>query len=255
LIYIELWLKTDVVKQGTGVTERREKGTPQGGVISGLLANMFLHFIFVKWMAKYFPKMQFESYSDDIIVHCVSTKQAAFMKTRLAERLNECGQSMNEAKTKIGYCRNDQNRENPEMASSFDFLGYTFKPRYCPTKDGLKLITPACLSESSKTSVRDKLRKFSIRKFRGNIQELSSAINVMIQGWINYYCKFDKWTTVGLWFWLNRKRIEWKIAQKRRLGKRKAIRWLETVYRRKPNETVQLSVSAKFTQNEEETNN
>jgi RNA-directed DNA polymerase len=235
LMYIERWLKADVVKQGTGVTERREKGTPQGGVISGLLANMFLHFTFDKWMAKYFPKMQFERYSDDIIVHCVSNKQAAFMKTRLAERLNECGLSMNEAKTKIVYCRNDRNRENPETASSFDFLGYTFKPRYCPTKDGLKLITAACMSESSKTSVRNKLRKFSIRKFRGNIQELSSAINVMIKGWINYYCKFHKWTTVGLWYWLNRKLIEWKMAQKRRLGKRKAIRWLETVYRGKPN--------------------
>jgi len=98
LMYNERWLKADVVKQGTGSIEIREKGTPQGGVISRLLANMFLHFTFYRWMAKCFPKMQFEGYSDDIIVHCVSNKQVAFMKTRLAERLNECGLSMNEAK-------------------------------------------------------------------------------------------------------------------------------------------------------------
>ena len=91
------------------------------------------------------------------------------------------------------------------------------------------------MSESSKASVRDRLRKFSVRKFRGNIQELSSAINVMIKGWIHFYCMFHKWTRVGLWFWLNRKLTVWKMAQKRRLGKRKAIRWLESVYRGTPN--------------------
>lgn len=97
LIYIERWLKADVVKQETGMIERREKGTPEGGVISGLLANMFLHFTFDRWITKNYPKMQFERYSDDIIVHCVSNKQAVFMKTRIAERLTECGLSMNES--------------------------------------------------------------------------------------------------------------------------------------------------------------
>lgn len=90
------------------------------------------------------------------------------------------------------------------------------------------------MSEAAKAAVRDKIRKFSIRKFRGNIQEMSGAINTKIRGWMNYYCKFHKWTTTGLWFWLNKKLIEWKMANKR-IGKRKAIKWLETVYKTKPN--------------------
>lgn len=99
-MYIDLLLKADYMKKGSGLTQSRERGTPQGGIISGLLAKMILHFTFDKWMAKYFPKMQFERYFDDIIVHCVSNKQTAVRKSRLAEMLNECGLSMNEGKTR-----------------------------------------------------------------------------------------------------------------------------------------------------------
>lgn len=232
LMYIERWLKADVKKQDGGM-EKRNGGTPQGGVVSGLLANIFLHFAFDKWMGVHYPNIQFERYSDDIVVHCISEKQALFIKSRISTRLTECKLEINEQKTKIVYCRNNENGKKSERAGSFDFLGYTFKPRYCPTKYGLRLLTAACMSKAAKTAVRYKIRTFSIRKFRGNIQEMSRVVNSMIRGWMNYYCKFHKWTTTGLWFWLNRKLIEWKMANKR-IGKRKAIRWLETVYKTKP---------------------
>lgn len=234
LMYIERWLKADVKRQQDGRMEKRNEGTPQGGVVSGLLANIFLHFTFDKWMEIHYPDIQFERYSDDIVVHCISEKQALFIKSRISARFKECKLKVNEQKTKIVYCRNDKNREKSRSAGSFDFLSYTFKPRYCPTKYGLRLLTAACMSEAAKAAVRDKIRKFSIRKFRGNIQEMSRAINTKIRGWMNYYCKFHKWTTTGLWFWLNKKLIEWKMANKR-IGKRKAIKWLETVYKTKPN--------------------
>ena len=63
---------------------------------------------------------------------------------------------------------------------------------------------------------------------------MERLINTRIRGWMNYYCKFHKWTTTDLWRWVNRKLIEWTMANKR-IGKKKAIRWLESVFKTKPN--------------------
>lgn len=231
VMYLDRWLKADV-KKADGTLVRRDKGTPQGGPISSLMANLFLHFTFDKWMELRHPNCRFERYCDDIIVHCVSQRQAEFIKGSISDRLRQCKLRLNDTKTQIVYCRNERNREKHGNAS-FDFLGYTFRPRYCPTKEGIKLLTAACMSESAKNEVRDKIRKMAIRKFRGNIQQLSGFINSKIRGWVNYYCKFHKWTTVGLWWWLNGKLIEWVRCNKR-IGSLKAIRWLEQVGRTKP---------------------
>lgn len=232
LMYIERWLKADVIKS-EGTLVKRSRGTPQGGVISGLLANMFLHFTFDMWLNKNYPKIRFERYSDDIIIHCVSETQSLFILDKVVKRFEICKLTVHKGKTQIVYCLNDKNREKNQAKKSFTFLGYTFKPRYCPTKYGLRLLTSACMSESAKVAIRDKIRRFSIRKFRGNIQQLSMALRSRIRGWMNYYCKFHKWTTAGLWFWLNKKLIEWRMCNKRS-GKRKAIRWLITVYTTNP---------------------
>ena len=232
LMYITRWLKAEVQK-ANGELEKRTRGTPQGGVVSGLLANIFLHFTFDKWMEIHYPMIRFERYSDDIIIHCISEKQAQFIQGQIVKRFEACKLAINADKTKIVYCLNDQNREKAQAKKSFTFLGYTFKPRYCPTQYGLRLITSACMSKEAKNHVRDTIRKFSIRKFRGNIQQLSTALSSRIRGWMNYYCKFHKWTTTGLWYWLNKKLIEWTMSNKR-IGKRKAIRWLNTVYNSHP---------------------
>jgi len=232
LMYIKRWLEADVMKP-EGNLGKRTKGTPQGGVISGLLANLYLHFSFDQWMEKYYPRIRFARYSDDIVIHCVSEQQSLFIKDQVQKRLRSCCLEINERKTQLVYCFNDHNRLKTKAKKSFTFLGYTFKPRYCPSRYGLRLLSSACMSEWSKRRIRDEIRRFSIRKFRGNIMQLSKALNSRIRGWMNYYCKFHKWTTSGLWYWLNRKLIEWKMSQKR-IGKRKAIRWLVQVYKTYP---------------------
>ncbi len=231
LKYVERWLKAGVMQDG--LIKSREKGTPQGGVISPLLANIFLHFTFDKWMEKNHPNMPFERYCDDAIIHCSSEKQAKFIKQSVAKRMKDCKLELNEDKTQIVYCKNQIHTEK-HKAVSFDFLGYTFRPRLCPTKKGTNLLFSPCMSNTAKNAVRQKIREVITRSFKGTIQELAEKLNPKIRGWYQYYCKFTKWTTKGLWYWLNQKMIKW-IMKNRKFGKGKSIKWLRNIYQTSPN--------------------
>lgn len=111
--YVERWLKAGVSK-GNGI-ESRDKGTPQGGVISPLLANIFLHFAFDIWMSKRFPDSTFERYCDDVIIHCSCKEQTLLMKLAIAKRMKECKLERNEQKTQIVYCRNQIHKEKYKL--------------------------------------------------------------------------------------------------------------------------------------------
>jgi len=109
LLYVERWLKAPAqLEDGTIVS--RQKGTPQGGVISPLLANLFLHYAFDEWMKRNNPSIPFERYADDIIVHCVSERQATWLKEKIKERLIKCGLELHPEKTKIIYCKDGNRR-------------------------------------------------------------------------------------------------------------------------------------------------
>ena len=111
-----------------GASSSRERGTPQGGVISPLLANLFLHYAFDMWMARNHPGIPFERYADDAICHCRSEEEARTLRASLEERFAECGLTLHPEKTKIVYCKDDDRRGTyPDQ--KFDFLGYTFRPR------------------------------------------------------------------------------------------------------------------------------
>ena len=127
LIYIERWLKADMIDQ-KGIVHLRSRGTPQGGVISPLLSNIFLHFTFDKWVENYFPNIKFERYADDIVAHCSTREQAEFLKIRLENRLIRCKLALSQEKTQVVYCK-DANRPGSCKDNQFDFLGYTFRPR------------------------------------------------------------------------------------------------------------------------------
>ncbi len=133
-LYVGRWLRAPVQKPD-GTLEARIKGTPQGGVISPLLANLFLHYAFDAWMARTFPVVQFERYADDIIVHCGSEGEAQSMLEAIRSRLANCGLELHPVKTRIVYCKDDD-RPGSHSNTSFDFLGYTFQPRRAKTRWG-----------------------------------------------------------------------------------------------------------------------
>ena len=109
LIYIQRWLTAPFqLKDGTQVA--RTAGTPQGGVIGPVLANLFLHYVFDDYLTKAFPQIWWERYADDGVLHCQSYKQALYIRDKIDKRFRDFGLELNQEKTKIVYCK-DNRRE------------------------------------------------------------------------------------------------------------------------------------------------
>ena len=230
LMYIKRWLKAGTL-QKDGMIIDRVTGTPQGGVISPLLSNIFLHVVFDKWMEIHHPEKPFERYADDIVVHCMSGKQALFVKSRIEERMKECKLTMHPLKTKVVNFRGES--EN-KYSRKLDFLGFTIKLQMVRTKAGLKLMTTSVMSRKSMSSALEKFRALKIHKMRTSIESVSAKLSPIIRGIMNYYCKFWNGHTFRLWWRLNDRLIKWVKWEK---GKsvRAAIRWLKDVYKKQPN--------------------
>ena len=187
LLYIERWLKADV-RLLDGSLQSRDKGTPQGGVISPLLANLFLHYTFDRWMESHHPTILFERYADDIICHCGSLEQTKLLKASLEERLKTCGLQLHPDKTCIAYCR-DANRHLPFDVVQFDFLSYTFKPRQAQNRRGqlFTSFSPAISDKASKR-MRQEIRQLGLQRLsRYSLDELATRINKLLEGKVRYY--------------------------------------------------------------------
>src|SRR5580692_2838627 len=152
VLYIERWLKAPVQEED-GQLITRDKGTPQGGVISPLLANLFLHYAFDRWMVKQYPQVPFERFADDAIVHCRTEVEAQQVRAAIAARLRECGLELHPEKTQIVYCKDDDRRRTYPN-EKFDFLGYTFRPRKSKNRFGKYFInfSPAVSDKAVKPS-------------------------------------------------------------------------------------------------------
>lgn len=190
ILYIERWLNAPVQLMD-GKLENRGIGTPQGGVISPLLANLFLHYAFDEWMRKNESDCPFARYADDVIVHCCSLEQAEGLLKRIKERLAECGLELHPEKTKIAYCQDGKRRDNYPV-KRFDFLGYTFRPRGAKTRYG-KIFTgflPA-VSDKAIKKMRDQIRRWGIHRLTQlTLEELAEKVNPTVRGWVQYYGKF-----------------------------------------------------------------
>ena len=192
LLYIKRWLTASVVLPD-GTEEARDRGTPQGGVISPLLANLFLHYAFDRWMEKCFPSIPFERYADDAVCHCVSKRQTRDLWDALARRFKQVGLTLHPVKTQIVYCKRSS-RRGRYPNTSFDFLGYTFRPRGTKNRAGELFVgfNPA-ISNKAAQSIRQTIRSWRLpRSSPLQLADLAGRYNATVRGWINYYGAFRK---------------------------------------------------------------
>ncbi len=198
---------------------------------------MFLHYAFDLWMAREHPAVQFERYCDDVIVHASSESEARRLRAAIAARLAECGLELNERKTRIVYCKSSVRRGSHEHVS-FDFLGYTFRPRLSRNRSGNEFVgfLPAVSGDARKQMGRE-IRRWRLHVRSGTtLTDLARSINVIVQGWINFYGRFYRSELVRLLTRINEYLIRWAMRKYKRLRRSpaKARRFLAGVFRREP---------------------
>jgi group II intron reverse transcriptase/maturase len=228
-MYIERWLKAGIL-HGDGQKEKSEKGTPQGGVISPLLANLYLHYAFDLWMDRKAEGICFERYADDIIVHCRSEEEAEKLLERIKTRFIECGLEVHPGKTRIVYCADSWRKGKTKRPKKFTFLGYDFKPRKKWNRKAGKAFTGFDLGIGGKAKVRIKQTVNKLmRKLPpdAKLEDIADRLNAKLRGRIQYYGKYNITEMRGLWTWLNFRLLRWTMRQFKRFGGyRKAVRWL-----------------------------
>src|SRR5690606_17520441 len=192
VLYIKRWLTASMSDKMGNVTIR-DKGTPQGGVISPLLANLFLHYAFDIWITKQFPNNPWCRYADDGIIHCNSKTQAEQIYNCLKERMKDCELEIHPEKTKIVYC-NDSNRKEKHKDIQFTFLGYTFRPRKAKARNGKSFTSflPA-ISKDAKRHIRATVKGwYLLHQTEKSLQDLADRYNSAIRGWLNYYGRYGR---------------------------------------------------------------
>jgi RNA-directed DNA polymerase len=236
-LYVERWLKSSM-KLDDGTIVIREKGTPQGGVISPLLANIFMHHAFDDWMKRTFPNTKFARFADDVIVHCQTLIQAERILDAIRIRLRECGLELHPEKTKIVYCK-DVDRKDTHESEQFTFLGYTFRPRLSKNKMGKTFVnfTPA-ISNAAANKIRREIRSWKIHLRSDKcLSDLAYMFNAVVQGWVNYYGRFYKSAMYPFLRNIEAFLIRWVTRKYKRFrGHRtRAKLWLGRIRKREPN--------------------
>jgi len=236
ILYIERWLKAPFQMQDGSKVERT-MGTPQGGVVSPVLANLFMHYAFDEWMRREHPNNPWARYADDAVIHCRTQKEAKSLLIDLGERFKQCKLELNTEKTRIVYCKDDDRKGNYSL-TSFDFLGYTFRPRRSKNRWGKCFInfSPAVSNAASK-AMRQTIRSWRMQlKSDVGIDDLSRMFNPVVRGWINYYGCFYKSQLYSVLRHMNRALIYWARRKYKKLAvhKRRASSWLGRLARNRP---------------------
>ncbi len=237
LLYVERWLKAPM-QQEDGSLEERESGTPQGGVVSPVLANIFMHLAFDTWMAQRHRGVPFERYADDVVVHCRTEAQAKFVLQTVSQRLALCRLEAHPAKTKIVYCR-DSNRRGQYPVITFDFLGYTFRPRRARNPEGqlFTSFSPAVSPKAAKAMRQTMRRNWRIaRRTDRSLTDLANMFNPTMRSWIAYYGRFYRSALAPVFRPLNYALVRWAMRKYKRYRghERRTWQWLLGVARRDP---------------------
>jgi group II intron reverse transcriptase/maturase len=235
LMYVERWLKMPVQKQDGTVEPKQGKGTPQGGVISPLLANLYLHFAMDKWLSNHYPTVRFVRYADDVVIHCSTHQQAEQVKEALINRLAEVKLKVNESKTHIAYCKDYRRKESHEKVK-FEFLGFSYQPRARKSKrDGKNFMAfTAEISPTNKKRIIQTIRELGVwRDTRVEIQSIAAQLNAKLRGWINYYGLYSKRSLRIALVKVEERLVKW-LKKKHQAGTRKARAKLKVIRRENP---------------------
>jgi RNA-directed DNA polymerase len=225
-LYVQRWL-TAPVQHRDGRQEERTRGTPQGGVISPLLANLYLHYVLDAWMERNYPDIPFERYADDVVCHCAHPREADQLLEALKRRLQQCALQAHPEKTRKVYCK-DSNRKASYPVISFDFLGYQFRPRKSRNGKG-QIWTNFIPSMSPKAfkKIRERIRRWGLTNWVGvTPQQLAEQLNPVVSGWLNYYGHFGRADGVyRLRSYLDQVLMRWARKKYKRLGRSYRKSW------------------------------
>lgn len=237
-LYIRRWLEAPASTK-EGLIHKAGSGTPQGGVISPLLANLFLHYVLDKWIEKTFPTVAFVRYADDVIVHCISEQQSHYILKSIKQRLSVCKLRLSEEKTKIVYCKNYRRANSNNYPKKFDFLGYSFKPMSKPSNKGGMFLGFDCeMSMKARGRIIEEWKNDNFhRDSTQTLQQLAKRLNSKTRGIINYYSKYNSWRVEKLLRHLDYRLAKWvKNKFKRMKGSYlKAYNWLRAIKSDYPN--------------------
>jgi RNA-directed DNA polymerase len=236
LLYIERWLKAPV-QMPDGTVMQPDRGTPQGGVVSPVLANLFLHYALDRWMQTHHPDVPFERYADDAIYHCKSEEQARLLRQELEVRLAECKLALHPEKTKIVYCK-QANRPVDYPICQFDFLGYTFRPRSVMNRTGKLSVgfTPAVSNKAAKAMRQELRRTWLWRRSDLELNDLADYTRPILRGWIQYYGRFSRSVLAQVLRYVDAALVRWAQRKYKSLSRRpaRAWAWLSGIRSRQP---------------------
>jgi group II intron reverse transcriptase/maturase len=235
VLYVRRWLAAPM-QQPDGTLVERDRGTPQGSAVSPVLANLFMHYAFDRWLAREFPTVAFERYADDAVVHCVTRTQAEKVLAALHDRMAEVGLELHPDKTKIVYCK-DSRRPGEFERTSFTFLGYTFRPRAARRKDGVKFtrFLPA-ISPDALKKIGERVRSWRLHRRTGDTAaDLARMVNPVVRGWMAYYGAFYRSALYPVLHRINTYLLRWiKKKYKKLRTWKKAIRSMRDAIKRHP---------------------
>lgn len=237
LLYIERWLKADM-QLPDGRIIKRECGTPQGGVISPVLSNLFLHYVFDKWMQQHHPAIPWCRYADDGLLHCNTEQQAQQLLKELRDRFNACGLELHPEKTKIVYCK-DGSRKGDYPNTEFVFLGFTFRRRLCKNnkRNSIFLSFTPAVSKNAVKAMQEQTRKENWRnKTDLSLSDIARSYNPVLQGWMNYYGGYSRSALYPVWRHVNKTLVSWALRKYKTLNghKTRGTLFLQGIAERQP---------------------